>query len=68
MIDQKPEPLGIRSYPVRSRAIRRELVRRYDRCPNCGRDLDTGFECTGCDYQAHAEFLSATDKREESHD
>jgi hypothetical protein len=55
------EPLGITAYPVHSRAVRRELVRRYEKCPDCGRDLDTGFECGECEYQAHVEFPNATD-------
>ena len=50
------QPLGIKSYPVKSRIIRRERVRRYERCPNCGKELDTGFECIDCGYQAHVEF------------
>ncbi len=61
----KPQALGITSYPVRSRSVRRELVRRYEKCPDCGRDLDTGFECLECDYQAHKEFPNATDERVE---
>lgn len=59
------EPLGITVYPVRSRSIRRELVRRYEKCPDCGRDLDTGFECIECGYQAHVEFPSTTDGKAE---
>lgn len=23
-------------------------VRRWDHCPTCGRELDTGWECNGC--------------------
>lgn len=49
-------PLGITSFPVKSRPIRRELVRRYDRCPECGHNLDTGGECNTCDYDAIREF------------
>lgn len=59
-------PLGIKSFPVKSRAVRRELVRRYEKCPDCGRDLDTGFECIDCGYQAHKEFPNATYDRAES--
>ena len=65
MSDNAPKqyPLGITSFPVRSRAIRRELVRRYEMCADCGRDLDTGFECITCGYQAHVEFPNATDNK-----
>ena len=44
------------TFPAKSRPIRRELVRRYDKCPDCGRDLDTGGECIECGYDAIAEF------------
>ena len=41
-------------YPVKSHTLRRLLARR-DKCPECGGELDTGFECNSCGYDAQYE-------------
>ena len=40
---------------AKTRPVER-VVRRWDYCPTCGRELDTGWECNGCglDWQAWA--------------
>lgn len=42
-------------FPVKSSAVRSELIRE-DKCPDCGGDLDTGWECNSCgaDFQVRA--------------
>lgn len=36
-------------YPVVSRELR-ELCVENDGCPECGGELDTGWECNDCDF------------------
>lgn len=38
-------------FPATHPIIRRELAR-DDICPECGGDLDTGWECNSCRYDA----------------
>jgi len=33
-----------------------------EECPFCGRDLDTGWECTGCDFDAYLLFVDTNTK------
>lgn len=33
-------------------------VNMLNRCPNCGGDLDTGYECTACGYDAQSHAAS----------
>jgi len=45
-------PFGEPKYPVFPIAdpdLRAEWVRN-DKCPDCGSDLDTGGECTSCEF------------------
>lgn len=39
------------TYPVQSPAVRKELAK-VDICPECGGDLDTGWECLDCNFDA----------------
>lgn len=32
------------------------------KCPKCGSDLDTGFNCVKCDYKHNQKQLSTTEK------
>ena len=32
------------------------------KCPKCGSDLDTGFNCTKCDYKHNQKRLSTAEK------
>lgn len=41
-------------YPIKSPALRR-LAAQDDKCPECGGELDTGWECTVCGYDARDE-------------
>lgn len=62
------QPFGIDSltYPVKSAAVR-QAVAREDRCPECGGDLDTGWECSDCGFDArelvYPEWQRRTDKK-----
>ena len=52
VIDLKSAALrSVKSYPVKSGAVLRTLVS-VDVCPECGGELDTGWECNGCGYDA----------------
>ncbi len=51
---------AVKKWPVRSKALRRELVNQYEACPECGGELDTGFECNKCGYDAAKLVVSAT--------
>jgi len=44
----------IREWPVKRPALRRQLVKQ-DICPQCGGELDTGWECNDCGFDAHPE-------------
>lgn len=48
-----PKPGFPASTPVLRRALARD-----DICPECGDELDTGFECNNCGYDAQAEATS----------
>lgn len=39
-------------FPVEHREHREAVVACFDRCPECGGELDTGFECNKCGYDA----------------
>ena len=36
-------------------SARRRYFARHDTCPECGHELDTGFECKNCRYDAMKE-------------
>ncbi len=38
-------------YPATDPVLRKELAKR-DLCPECGGQLDTGWECNACGYDA----------------
>lgn len=42
---------AVEEWPVQSPLVRRQLVR-HDICPECSGDLDTGWECNRCGYDA----------------
>lgn len=46
--------LPIKFFPIKSKAVRRELVKE-NYCPECGGELDTGWECNNCGYDANRE-------------
>lgn len=41
-------------FPAKNRIVRRDLVRR-NICPECGGELDTGWECNACQFDAMPE-------------
>lgn len=41
-------------FPISSPALRR-FHARHDTCPECGYELDTGWECNNCKYDARDE-------------
>lgn len=51
------------TFPVKSRAVRRFIIRTRDQCPECGGSLDTGWECNKCGFDARPEMT--TDYSEE---
>jgi tRNA(Ile2) C34 agmatinyltransferase TiaS len=38
-------------YPVKAKEYREACVSN-DKCPECGGELDTGYECSNCGYDA----------------
>ncbi len=40
-----------RVFPVKSPAVRQTMARK-DSCPECGGELDTGWECNDCGFDA----------------
>ena len=54
-----PKQMSV-NYPIKSEAVRKHYVRELDLCPECGSDLDTGWECVECDYDA--EHLGYTEQ------
>jgi len=42
------------TFPIQGIGLRGYWARR-DVCPECGGELDTGWECTVCDYDAKPE-------------
>lgn len=41
-------------FPIQSKPLRRSYARQ-DLCPECGGELDTGWECNDCGYDARDE-------------
>jgi len=50
MNKRPPKP----GFPATSAPLRRALAR-DDTCPECGYELDTGWECNNCGYDARDE-------------
>jgi len=42
----------VTAYPVNSPGVRKQVARE-DICPECGGELDTGWECNRCGFDAH---------------
>lgn len=42
-------------FPVKSRAVWHFLIKTRDQCPECGGELDTGWECNRCGFDAKNE-------------
>ena len=40
------------TFPISSPALRIHYARDLEKCPECGGELDTGWECNSCDYDA----------------
>lgn len=38
-------------FPAKSQAVRKQMAQE-DCCPQCGGELDTGWECNDCGYDA----------------
>lgn len=38
-------------FPAKSQAVRKQMAKE-DCCPQCGGELDTGWECNDCEYDA----------------
>jgi hypothetical protein len=47
----RPFEETVQRFPAASATLRKELVRR-DLCPECGGQLDTGWECNACQFDA----------------
>lgn len=56
------QPFGLTKFPVKSSAIRSELIRE-DKCPDCGGELDTGWECNSCGADFRAQARTLADRR-----
>lgn len=39
------------TFPIKSIAVRKDMALR-DKCPECGGELDTGWECNDCNFDA----------------
>lgn len=39
-------------FPIKSPALRSHVIRFGDQCPECGGDIDTGWECNNCGFDA----------------
>ena len=48
------QPFGIDllTYPVQNKTVRQAIIRQHDLCPECGGELDTGWECNDCGFDA----------------
>lgn len=46
---------SVKAWPVQSPAVRLTLIKQ-DICPQCGGELDTGWECNDCDFDARPEL------------
>lgn len=42
---------AVKAFPVKSLAVTKALARE-DACPKCGSELDTGWECNSCGFDA----------------
>lgn len=51
--------LKVPAFPVQSPAMRLTLIKR-DICPQCGSDLDTGWECIECEFDAQPELIAGS--------
>jgi tRNA(Ile2) C34 agmatinyltransferase TiaS len=54
-MSERDEPLVTRAFPIKSPALRRYVAGVEGRCPECGGELDTGWECNDCEYDARDE-------------
>lgn len=52
--------------PIKSPALRADAIKR-GRCPECGGQLDTGWECNDCEFDCRPE-LPASWKAEIAHE
>jgi len=54
------EPVVKWVFPISDPHFRRAVAAKKDMCPECGGDLDTGWECGKCGYDAMAEAQAVT--------
>lgn len=51
-----PFGLTVESFPIQSPALRRILLNEpHGICPECGQQVDTGWECTECGFDGRDE-------------
>ena len=43
-------------FPIGPREIREHWISERDECPECGGELDTGYECNKCQFDALPEL------------
>lgn len=48
------------TYPIKNESLRRAVAAKDNICPECGSELDTGWECNNreCQYDAREEALA----------
>lgn len=49
-------------FPVTNKTLRR-VTAANGKCPECGNDLDTGWECDNCGFDARPEAYSDSQRR-----
>ncbi|WP_176331567.1 hypothetical protein [Burkholderia vietnamiensis] len=47
------------SFPIKSPALRRHMMRHDMTCPECGDQMDVGYECNGCGFDGMPEMDAA---------
>ncbi|WP_155755370.1 hypothetical protein [Burkholderia multivorans] len=47
-------------YPVKSQALRRHMMRHDITCPECGGQMDVGYECNSCGFDGMPEMDGRT--------
>lgn len=57
---KKDSFLGIRIPIPKENKEHRELLIAEDVCPECGGELDTGWECNECGFDAMPELMKET--------
>jgi len=50
-------------FPIKNETARRVLIRVEEKCPECGGELDTGWECVDCGFDAMSIAYTKEDRR-----